>query len=87
MVDIGHGSATRRQLTGLVSGYIPMMLFSLLAIALSRRQYRRREAGLLDERERSLLQAETNRLFSFGVGLVSVMLFGQLLGNIIVTRL
>lgn len=87
MADTGHGSATRRQLTGLVFGYVPMMLFALLAIALTRRQYRRRDAGLLDERERSLLRAETNWLFSFGVALASVILFSQLFGNIIITRL
>ena len=87
MVEISSGSATRRQLTGLLFGYLPMILFALLALALIHRQQRRRDADLLDARERLLLRAEMNWLFSFGVALGSVILFSQVFGNMIITRL
>lgn len=87
MVEISSGSATRRQLTGLLFGYLPMILFALLALALIHRQQRRRDAGLLDARELLLLRAEMNWLFSFGVALGSVILFSQVFGNMIITRL
>lgn len=87
MAEIGSGSATRRQLTGLLFGYLPMILFALLALALVHRKQRRRDAGLLDARERLLLRAEMNWLFSFGAALGSVILFSQVFGNMIITRL
>lgn len=87
MGEIGSGSATRRQLTGLLFGYLPMILFALLAVALVHRQQRRRDAGLLDVSERLLLRAEINWLFSFGVALGCTILFSQIFGNLIITRL
>lgn len=81
MVEISSGSATRRQLTGLLFGYLPMILFALLALALTHRQQRRRDADLLDAREQILLRAEMNWLFSFGVALASVILFSQVFGD------
>lgn len=87
MVNISSGSATLRQLPGLLFGYLPMFFFALCAIMLTHRQQRRRDAGLLSIRERLLLRAEINWLMSFGVALASVILLSQLFGSMIVSRL
>lgn len=87
MINISSGSATLRQLPGLLFGYLPMIFFTLCTLLLTHRQQRRREGGLLNYRERLLLRAETNWLMSFGIALATVILLSQVFGSMIISRL
>ncbi len=50
----------------LLFGYLPIVVLAVLAMLLTQRQMRQRDAGLLDARGMLLLEAEVTWLFSFG---------------------
>ncbi|ASV88306.1 putative membrane protein (plasmid) [Ochrobactrum quorumnocens] len=87
MVNISFGSATLRQLSGLLFGYLPLFFFAVCTMGITHRQQRRNDAGLLSNRERLLLRAEMNWLMSFGIALASVMLLNQTFGHMIISHL
>ncbi|WP_295534581.1 hypothetical protein [uncultured Pseudacidovorax sp.] len=84
---LGSGTATRRQLPVLLFGYLPLAVFGLLAVVLTHRQRGRREAGLLDARERLVLQAEINWLCAFAMAATMAILLLQFVGQLIVAKL
>jgi hypothetical protein len=81
------GSASAGSLGSLLFVYLPMVLLSGLAMLLTCRQMRRRDAGLLDAREKQLLEAETAWLFSFAGGFTMTGMLCNWTGNMIVQYL
>ncbi len=81
------GRASAGSLATFVFGYLPMGVLMALAMALTRRQVRERDAGRLDARGRILLEAEVTWLFSFAAAYVTAMLLCRLLGGAIVAHL
>ncbi|WP_295378295.1 hypothetical protein [uncultured Pseudacidovorax sp.] len=84
---LGSGTATRRQLPVLLFGYLPLVVFGLLAVALTHRQRRRRDAGRLDARARLVLRAEMNWLWAFATAATMTILMLQFFGQLIVATL
>ena len=60
------GPSSAGSLSALLLGYLPIVVLAGLAMLLTQRQMRRGNAGLLDAREKLLLEAEVTWLFSFG---------------------
>lgn len=84
---LGSGTATRRQLPMLLFGYLPLVVFGLLAVALTHRQRRRRDAGRFDARARLVLRAEMNWLWAFATAATMTILMLQFFGQLIVAKL
>lgn len=85
--ELGSGTATRRQLPVLLFGYLPLLAFGLLAVALTHRSRRRRDAGLLDAREQLILRGEVHWLSSFALALTMTILMAQFFGHLIIAKL
>jgi hypothetical protein len=81
----GRGSAG--SLSSILFGYLPMAGTAALAMLLTWRQMKRRDAGLLDERATMMLEAETNWLFSFGAAFTVTALLCRMAGSMIVAYL
>lgn len=77
------GTASYGSLAGLLFGYVPLALFCLLAMLLTQRQMKRRDAGLLDAEQSLVLNAEVNWLFSFGAAFLIAALLCRFAGMII----
>lgn len=86
---IGHsaGRSSAGSLTTLLVAYLPMVVIAALAMLLTHRQMRRRNAGLLQPQERLLLAAETNWLFSFGLAFGLVALLCKVGGGMVLAHL
>jgi hypothetical protein len=81
------GRTSAGSLSTLLFGYLPMLSIAALAMLATYRQMRRRDAGLLDARQRFLLDAETNWLFSFGAAFGTTVLLCRMAGGMIVAHL
>jgi len=77
------GSASRGSLSGIVFVYLPMILFCTLAMLLTYRQMKRRDAGALDAAEALELGAEVNWLFSFAAAFAIASLLCRFAGSAI----
>lgn len=89
-ISIGHwihrfgaGSASRGSLSGLVFVYLPMLVFCALAMLLTYRQMKRRDAGALDAIKALELKAELNWLFSFAAAFAVSSLLCRFAGSMI----
>ncbi len=71
----------------LLFGYVPLIMLVGLTMLLTWRQTRRRDAGLLDTRERLVLEAETSWLFSFGLAFAGTTLLCRSAGSMIAVHL
>ncbi len=86
LVEHGAGRQSTGNLTMLFF-YLPMIVFSILTAMLVDRKMKQRDAGMLDEREKALLVAETDWLFSFGAAFVSALFFCNLAESMIAAHL
>lgn len=77
------GRASAGSLNSLMFFYLPLAAVMGLAALLTWNQMRRRDAGLLNDQEKTLLQAETNWLFSWGAAFVMAALFCRFSGSMI----
>ncbi len=87
LVRYSAGRSSAGSLAALVFGYTPIVILSLLAMALTHRQMRRRDAGLLDARAGVLLEAEINWLFAFAAAFVAALFLCRFGGSMIVAYL
>ena len=71
----------------LLFGYLPLGILALIAMLLTSRQMRRRDAGLLDARETLLLKAEVSWLFSFAAAFMVTAFLCRWGGSMIVAYL
>ena len=81
------GWASAGSLATLLFAWVPLVLLSLLSMLLLSRQMRRRDAGLLDEEGKQLLQAETNWLFSFAAAFAMTVLLCRVFGAMVIRYL
>jgi hypothetical protein len=81
------GSSSAGSLSSLLFVYLPMVWLSGLAMLLTFRQMRRRDAGLLGAREKLLLDAETSWLFSFAAAFTTTSMLCNWTGSMIVQHL
>lgn len=81
------GWASAGSLATLLFAWVPLVLLLLLSMLLLSRQMRRRDAGLLDEEGKRLLQAETNWLFSFAAAFAMTVLLCCVFGAMVVRYL
>lgn len=81
------GRSSAGSLSAIVLGYLPMVVLSLLALALVHRQMKRQDAGLLDERGKAVLTAEIDWLFSFGAAFCAAVFLCHFGGNLAVALL
>lgn len=81
------GRSSAGSLGALLFGYLPMVALVMLAMLLTWRQMRRRDAGLLRPRETLLLEAETSWLFSFAAAFAMAVFLCRWAGNMIVAYL
>lgn len=82
---IGHYSAGRASagsLTMLVFAWLPLLALIGLCMLLLRRQFRLRDAGLLDAAGKRLLSAETHWLFSFAAAFAATAFLCRLIGSV-----
>lgn len=79
----GSGSASRGGLSGIVFVYLPMILFCALAMLLTYRQTKRRDAGALDAIKALELKAEVNWLFAFATAFAVSSLLCRFAGSMI----
>ncbi|KPF49392.1 hypothetical protein IP65_20295 [Novosphingobium sp. AAP1] len=81
------GRASAGSLSALVFGFVPMVTLTVLIGLLTRRQMKRRDAGLLDADGKALLDAETSWLFSFVAAFIAIMFLCRWAGGMIVQTL
>jgi hypothetical protein len=81
------GPSSAGSLNTLLFGYLPMGVLAILAMLLTWRQTRRRDAGLLDTRGKLLLEAEVSWLFSFGAAFTVTAFLCRWGGSMIVAYL
>jgi hypothetical protein len=81
------GPSSAGSLNTLLFGYLPIMVLAMLAMLLTWRQMRRRDAGLLDARGKVLLEAEVSWLFSFGAAFTVTAFLCRWGGSMIVAYL
>jgi hypothetical protein len=91
---IGHlldrfsaGPASRGSLASLLFDYVPLAAFAALAILLTHRQMKKRDAGRLDARQSLLLDAELNWLFAFAAAFTIAGLLCRFAGSMIIAYL
>jgi len=77
------GRASAGSLNSLIFFYLPLAAVMGLAVLLTWRQMRRRDAGLLADHERQWLEAETTWLFSWGAAFVMALLLCRFSGSMI----
>ena len=75
------GPSSAGSLSELIFGYVPMAFLAALAMILTSRQMRRRDAGLLDAHEKLVLQAELSWLFSFAAAFTLTMFLCRWVGS------
>ncbi|HAL23184.1 MAG TPA: hypothetical protein DCP40_10720 [Stenotrophomonas sp.] len=71
------------QLNLLLFAWLPLLVLMALCMLLLYRQVRRRDAGLLDEADKRLLNAEMSWLFAFAGALAATMLVCRLAGAVV----
>ena len=81
------GPSSAGSLSALLFGYLPIVVLAGLAMLLTQRQMRRRDAGLLDARGKLPLEAEVTWLFSFGAAFTVTAFFCRWGGSMIVAYL
>ncbi|PXA99084.1 hypothetical protein DMC47_05235, partial [Nostoc sp. 3335mG] len=81
------GRSSAGSLGALLFGYLPMVALVMLAMLLTWRQMRRRDAGLLRPEETLLLEAETAWLFSFAAAFAMAVFLCRWAGSMIVAYL
>lgn len=81
------GRSSAGSLSMLLFGYLPLGILALIAMLLTSRQMRRRDAGLLDARETLLLKAEVSWLFSFAAAFMVTAFLCRWGGSMIVAYL
>lgn len=81
------GRSSAGSLSALLFGYLPLVALVMLAMLLTWRQMRRRDAGLLGPDETLLLEAETSWLFSFAAAFATAVFLCRWAGSMIVAYL
>ncbi|MEN3745529.1 hypothetical protein TPR58_00010 [Sphingomonas sp. HF-S3] len=81
------GRSSAGSLGVLLFGYLPMVALGMLAMLLTWRQMRRRDAGLLRPDETLLLEAETSWLFSYAAAFAMAVFLCRWAGSMIMAYL
>lgn len=77
------GRASAGSLNSLIFFYLPFAAVMGITVLLTWRQVRRRDAGLLNDHEKKVLEAETTWLFSWGAAFIMALLFCRFSGSMI----
>jgi len=77
------GPASAGQLNVLLFAWLPLLVLIAVCMLSLYRQVRRRDAGLLDEAGKRLLNAEMNWLLAFAGALAATMLVCRVAGSVV----